>query len=198
MADEEEGESRSRPETSFRTELGLELYRQHTLLSVMAARMRESADALDRGSKLEPTRLQRGLDAHRRFLIEVHHEDERHLASALAGVSDPAVRRALAECAEEHPTEAEFQRNASQLLGEGSLHDRKTARRLSRLFREEAGRIEAHHAREEEAIYRHLEQILPAATLAKLLRAVRAFDNERITAEIALSSWASQLHPSSD
>ncbi len=198
MADEDEGEGRSRPETSFRTESGLELYRQHTLLSVMAARMRESADALDRGTRLDPLHVQRALDAHRRFLIEVHHEDERRLASALAGASDLSVRHALLECAAEHPKEAEFQRHASRLLQEGSVHDRKTARRLSRLFREEAGRIEAHHTHEEEAIDRHLEQILPAATLAKLLRAVRAFDNERITAEIALSSWASQLHPSSD
>ncbi len=177
IAEADEGDGHSRPETSFSTESGPELNLEPTLLSVMAVRMGESADGLDRGASCEPLRVQRALEAHRRFVIEVHHEDERRLASARAGVWDLSVRHALVEGAEEHPSEPEFQRDASRLPREGTVHDRTTARRLSRPFGEEAGRIKAPHAHEEEAIYRHLGQILPAAMLARLLRVVRALDN---------------------
>ena len=72
------------------------------------------------------------------------------------------------------------------------------ATNLSSLFRAEATHVEEHHAKEEQQLYRQLDRLLPSEVLASLLREIRQFDNRRINAEIELSAWAAELHPSSD
>ena len=178
-------------------DLSLELMRQHTLVSVMTARMRETAEGLARGSTPDPRRIERALAVYRAFHLEVHHADEALLARSLARVRAPEVKALLADCAREHPLAEEFERNVRAAL-RGDLAARgPAALRLAQLFREEADRVEAHHEREDE-VYRTLDRYLSAAVRRRLLAQIRRFDGPRIAAEIALIAWASQIHPSAD
>jgi hypothetical protein len=188
---------RRRAGVSFRSDLGLELYRQHTLLSIMAARMRESADGVVRRKRIDPTRLRRALDVHQGYLLDVHQENERRVLEALEGSTDPKVIKSIEECRVEHEKSRRFQVEARRFLSEGAEEDASVSR-LAKLLRSEASHIEDHHAHEEQQLYRNLDRLLAANVLDSLLREIRQFDNRRINAEIALSSWASELSPSSD
>ncbi len=178
-------------------DLSLELMRQHTLVSVMTARMRETAEGLARGSTPDPRRIERALAVYRAFHLEVHHADEALLARSLAKVAAPEVRTLLSECAREHPLAEGFEASVRSAL-KGELAPRgPAALRIARLFREEADRVEQHHEREDE-VYRTLDRYLSAAVRRRLLGQIRRFDGPRIAAEIALIAWASQIHPSAD
>ncbi len=171
--------------------------RQHTLISVMTARMRETAESLARGSTPDPRRLARALGVYRRFHREVHHADEARLARSLARTKAPEVRALLAECAREHPSAEAFEKDV-RAAAKGDLAPRgPAALRLSELFRREADRVEQHHEREDD-VYRSLARYLSPAVRRRLLGEIRRFDGPRIAAEIDLIAWASQVHPSAD
>lgn len=178
-------------------DLSLELMRQHTLLSVMTARMRETAEGLLRRSAPDPRRMERALEAYRRFHREVHHADEALLAKSLARSKAPEVRALLAECARAHPQAEAFERSVRAAMSHDAGSGAAAAHRLSELFRAEADRVEQHHEREDD-VYRALDRYLSAATRKRLLASIRRFDGPRIAAEIGLISWASQIHPSAD
>jgi hemerythrin-like domain-containing protein len=67
-------------------DLWLELYRQQTLLLVMAARLRESASNLEQKGPIEMARIRRAIDVHHRFLQELRVKDEERLDRALRDV----------------------------------------------------------------------------------------------------------------
>jgi hypothetical protein len=177
-------------------DLGFELYRQHTLLLIMAARMRETAAALERGTSIEPDRLRRLVDVHRAWMREVRDADVERVGRALARV--PAARTALERCKAEHHRTGEFEEVARGLISAGVPAEGTGAKRLAALVREEAQRMELHSAWEQENLHSQLDRWLPKAVQSRLLRELRTFDTQRIGAEIDLISWASQIHPSSD
>ena len=178
---------RSRP-----NDLELELYRQRSLLSILAARLRESASSLERARAIDPDRMRRAIDVHRRFLVEVHHANETAIANALSGVR--AARPVVAQCLREHARATGFETDALPLLSAGP----SAVPQLVRLVRGEADRIERQQAWEEEHLHARLGAWLAPAEARRLLAWMRRFDAARIDAEIALISWASQLHPSAD
>ncbi len=184
------------PASSLTTDLALELMRQHTLLSIMAARMRETASVLQRATRIDGPRLDRALEVHRRYLIEVHEENEARLDRALAAASSPQVRAQLKECAASHPLSQEFH-DAARSLRDASPEPAARAARLAALFKAEADRLEQHHEREGE-VYRRLDRWLSPGVRRRLLSELRRFDAAHINAEIALISWASQIHASAD
>ncbi len=47
-------------------------------------------------------------------------------------------------------------------------------------------------------MYGHLSRYLSESERQWILTATRTFNPEAITAEIALTAWASQIHPASD
>lgn len=178
-------------------DLSLELMRQHTLLSVMTARMRETGEALTRGAVPEPKRIDRALEVYRKFHLEVHHADEARLAKALARSRAAAVRAYLADCAREHPRGEAFEKAVREGM-RGDLAPRgPAAARLAELFRAEADRVDQHHEHEDE-VYRSIDRYLTPAVRKRLLGEIRRFDGPRIAAEIGLIAWASQIHPSAD
>lgn len=177
-------------------DLGFELYREATLLLILAARLAETADALDRGAPVDPARLRRALDVHHRFLIDVRRADLARLERALATVS--SARAALARWAEERAHPFAFERAVADRWAGGLSGRGPAGAALARLFREEARRLEAEAEWEEENLPAHLDRWLPRTTQGRLLREIRAFDTARVAAEIDLISWASQVHPSSD
>jgi hypothetical protein len=179
-------------------ELEAELRRQHTLLQMMAERMRESATAWEVTGGSRGPRLRRALDVHRRFLIEVHQTDEEELLAVARELGPPAVRAAAAKCAQEHPRAAQFERSADELLGRLGSGSSSEAGALSALFREEAERIERHHLFDEEPLYAHLSEWLPPSERARITASVRRRDGTRADAEGMLVSWSAQLHGSSD
>ncbi|MCI4368268.1 MAG: hypothetical protein L3K09_01715 [Thermoplasmata archaeon] len=178
-------------------DLALELMREHTLLNVMAARMRESADGLERGNPVNRVRLERGLEVHRRYLIEVHHEHERLVDEALAASRDPTARARADDCALEHPKAAAYQGAVRALLAKTRGSAAPDGVALGRLIRQEADRLEEHHGKEDD-VYRRLDRLLAPAERARLLGAIRTFDASHVSAEIALIAWAAQIHPSAD
>lgn len=175
-------------------DLALEMMRQHTLLMVMTARMRETSDRLEHGAPVVRDRLERGLGVHRRFLIDLHQANEAALAKALAKVADAEVKARLRDCALEHPKAAAFEEKARELVARDGP---EASRALGALFRAEADRLDEHHGREDE-MYRGLDRFLPAAARARLLAAFRKFEAGHIAAEIDLIAWSAQIHPSSD
>ena len=178
-------------------DLALELMREHTLLNVMAARMRETADVLQRGVAVERSRVERALDVHRRFLIEVHHEHERRVDAALSRSTEPEVQARVADCRKEHPRAEAFQTAARAALGTLGTLAPAARQNLASLLRAEAERFEEHHAREDDA-YRRIDRWIPAGERTRILAEIRAFDASHVSAEIALISWAAQAHPSAD
>jgi hemerythrin-like domain-containing protein len=198
MKKEKGGEEHRGSGVSFGTDLGLELYRQHTLLSTMSGRLRETADALSRTRPPDSQRLERALEVHKSFLIEVHHEVEKSVDAALAKVRDPSVVRAIDKCRKEHPNSARFQDEVVAAMAAPFEPDEETPTRLAELFRREAGWIEEHHVQEEQPLYGQLDRLLSSRELERIVHANRELDAKRIAAEIALTAWASQLNPSSD
>jgi hemerythrin-like domain-containing protein len=182
--------------STFPASVGLELFREHTLLGMMTVRMRETASALDRGVAVDPERLGRLLEVHRRYLIQVHQANEARLDTALARRREPEVRRVLEECAREHPRAEEFQLDLSARLARGSRTP-EARRGIAAAIRSEADRLEAHHDREEE-LYRTVDEFLTPHRAVALLAELRRFDAEHVNAEIALLGWASEIHPSAD
>lgn len=186
---------RPRPRSN---DLGLELYRQQTLLQVMASRLRETAGGLDGGFPVTPDRLARALDVHERFLLGVHHVDDERVLTALEGRADVPVDTLRRQNREDAERAQEFEETLRRAVRKGSRPTGAEARRLANLLRDEADRIDRHQAREVEGLDDRLEEWLPADRRAELLREIRAFDASRVDAEVALVSWASQIHPSSD
>jgi hemerythrin-like domain-containing protein len=174
------------------------LQRQHTLLQVMAARLRETAEGLERASAIPPGRLRQALDAHRRFLVELHQANEEEITTRLRKTGRRAAQAAAALCEREHPAALNFQRSAAELAQNEVSPGSDRARALAKLFRSEAERIERHHISEEEPLYAHLREWLPRPVLTRLGSEVRRRDAERVSAESALISWSSNIHPASD
>jgi hemerythrin-like domain-containing protein len=183
---------------SFRSDLALELYRQHTVLNMMASRMRQTADILGTTQRVDAARIQRALDVHRSYLIEVHHTNEDKVARALEKIPDPDIRQALEICLREHPKADAFQSAAAAATEAGSRSPDSSARRLAELFRQEADRIDEHHQKEEQLLYLKLDRVLSETAQAAVLRSILEFNSQHANAETALTSWASQLTPSSD
>ncbi len=190
---DEEGNGRPRS-----NDLGLELFRQQTLLQIMTARMRETASALERGAAVDLSRLRRAIDAHRRYLLEVHEADEEALARTLARTKVEAAEPLLRELRAARPRAHDFERQAEELIAQGPAPGSESAHRLSRLFAEEAERIDRQQAWESESLHAHIDAWLAKPVQSRLLAQIRRFNAARVDAEIALISWASQLHPSAD
>jgi len=179
-------------------DLALELYRQQTLLSVMTARMRETAARLEAGNPVDPARVRRALDVHRRFLLDVHDADEERIAQAIVAAQPTTARKVVAECRAEHPRAEAFLRGAMALLPGDLSPCSDGRRRLASLFADEADRIDRHQAWEDEKLHTHLNEWLSPTVRKRLLDEIRRFNAVRVDAEIALVSWASQLNPSAD
>jgi hypothetical protein len=191
------GAPHAAPEARRRTDLSLELLRQHTLLQLMTARMNETAEALDLALPYPMQHLERAMAVHRDYLIEVHHRLESLLRGHLTSVAAPEVRSLLAECASSHPMADLFQKELRVVVEKEPGLGSATRARMAALIRAEAQRIETHHAREE-SVYVNLHQYLPGAAEAEIVKAACGFDPARIAAEIELMAWASSVHPSSD
>ncbi len=190
---EEEGGGRPRS-----NDLGLELYRQQTLLSIMTARMRETAGVLEHRSTFDLARIHRALEVHRRYLLEVHEADEERLARTIAEAKVKAADPLLRALRAARPRALEFEKEAEELLAGGVPRGSDEAHRLARLFSDEADRIDHHQSWETENLHSHIDAWLSKPVQARLLDQIRRFNAARVDAEIALISWASQLHPSAD
>jgi hypothetical protein len=191
------GAPHAAPEARKRKDLSLELFRQHTLLQLLTARMNETADSLDHALPYPMERMQRALSVHKDYLIDSHHALERLVAEALVSSTAPEVRSLLAECASSHPLADQFQKDVRAVVDKEPSLSPATRARAALLFRAEAKRIETHHGREDE-VYAGLNQYLPEDVRTRILTGARAFDPDRIAAEVELVAWASSLHPSSD
>ena len=179
-------------------DLALELYRQRTLLQIMTARMRETAAVLERARSVDPARIRRAVDVHRRFLIEVHHADgERVLRAIPRGKDEPGLHY-LAEMEKAKLEALEFERNVDAALSTLAAGGYPETRPLARLFQREAERVERFQAWEAETVHGKLDERLAKGSQDRLLAQIRQFDAARIGAEIGLIAWASQLHPSAD
>lgn len=194
--------TRATPETvrprPTSNDLGLELYRQQTLLAILSARMRESAARLERGAVLDPARVRRGVDAHRRYLREVHDANVERLARTVARSDSDAAAPVLERLAGARPRAEAFERDVEAILGRGVAPGSEGAHRLARLFAQEADRIDQEATWETENLHARLDAWLTPTAQSRLLAEIRRFDAARVDAEIALVSWASQLHPSAD
>ncbi|HEV2449787.1 MAG TPA: hypothetical protein VGU43_05185 [Thermoplasmata archaeon] len=164
----------------------------------MAERLRESATAMELTGTVPAPRLERALDVHRRFLVEVHLANEDEVAMRLRKSGRPAAREQADLCAREHPRAAEFERAAGLLLEEHGEQQSVNARRLAELLRGEAAQIERHHLVDEEPLLRNLDRWLTPAVRAQLARGIRRRDSVRADAEEALVSWSAELHPAAD
>jgi hypothetical protein len=178
-------------------DLALELYREHTLLFVLAARLRETADRLERAPLRSPERLRTGLEVHRRFVLQVHLPNDELVGAALTRSRDAHVRGLLVECAAAHAGSVAFPEDVEVALAEPG-HLAAPRPDLAALYRAEADRLETHHERESEFLYPRLDAVLSSSTRQQLLQEVLRIDLGRIGAEIALLSWAASLHPTSD
>ncbi len=192
-------EDRAAPaERAHSNDLALELFRQRTLLQILSGRMRETAAGLERVGSFDPVRLRRGLEAHRQFLREVHLPDGQRLLDSVATrhvLAAGELRRVL----EESGARADdFQRGADALVAREGVDGTGEARRLSKLFYAEADRVETFLTWEADGFHPRIMAWLPKLAQTRLLGELRRFDAARIGAEIALISWASQLHPSAD
>lgn len=178
-------------------DLILELYRQHTLLYVMAARLRESADVLQRSKRPDPKRIERALDLHRRFLIDVHQVNDRMVQDALRDLGRKELTSFLDRCAKEDLKPEEFQEQVRRLMSDGMAPGAPSTLKMAELIRKEADRIEEDHGGEDE-VYRKLDTLLHPSVRHDLVQHIRQIDVQRIGAEIALIAWASQIHASAD
>ncbi|MFZ0891927.1 MAG: hypothetical protein WAN77_05950, partial [Thermoplasmata archaeon] len=185
------------PEGFSKDDLILEMYRQHTLLYVMAARLRESAEVLQRSKRMDLKRIERLLDVHHRYLIETHLVNDRMVQDALAQLGRVELEAFLERCSKEQRKPEEFERQIRQLMKEGKPPAGPDALKMADLVRKEADRIEEDHGREDE-VYRTLDTVLTPAARKDLLQRIRQVDAPRIGAEIALISWGSQIHASAD
>ncbi|MFZ3355476.1 MAG: hypothetical protein WA549_01800 [Thermoplasmata archaeon] len=185
------------PERFSKDDLILEMYRQHTLLYVMAARLREAAEVLQRSKRTDPKRIERMLDVHHRYLIETHLVNDRMVQDALAKLGRKELDPFLERCVKEQRKPEEFERQIRQLMMEGKSPAGPDALKMADLVRKEADRIEEDHGREDE-LYRTLDTLLNPAVRKDLLQRIRQVDTQRIGAEIALISWSSQIHASAD
>ncbi|MCI4345372.1 MAG: hypothetical protein L3K07_01245 [Thermoplasmata archaeon] len=186
------------PRDNSRTDLVLELQRQHTLLQVLAGRLRETAEGLERAPSIPAGRLRQALDAHRRFLVELHQANEEEILAHLRETKIRGARAAAALCEREHPAALAFQQSAAELAPDEVAPRSDRGRALAKLFRAEAERIERHHVSEEENLYAHLRDWLPSPLFARLGAKVLRRDAASVAAESALVSWSAQLHPAAD
>ncbi|HYK93243.1 MAG TPA: hypothetical protein VEY07_04275 [Thermoplasmata archaeon] len=189
------GEANSRPQSN---DLGLELYRQRTLLQIMTARLRETAGGVDRGTAVDLARVRRALDVHHRFLLEVHHSDAERVARAIAKSGGSSAGELLRDLEQAKQRAEQFEEAAAALIAKGVPGRSDPAHRLSQLFQAEAERIDQFQLWEADHLHAHLDAWIPRPTQARLLGQLRKFDSARVDAEIALISWASQIHPSAD
>jgi hypothetical protein len=178
-------------------DLILELYRQHTLLYVMAARLREAAEVLQRSKRPDPKRLERLLDVHHRYLVETHLVNDRMVQEVLMKLGRKELDPFLERCAKEQVKAEDFERQMRLLMTGGKPAEGPEAVRMADLVRKEADRIEDDHGREDD-VYRTLDTLLNSATRKDLLTRIRQVDSQQIAAEIALIAWSSQIHASAD
>lgn len=178
-------------------DVSLELFRQHSLLTMMAARFRELATWLNRTYRANSAEVRRALSVHRRFLIEVHEADEASVAASLAPPTDPAAVSYREDCRRDRAGAARFQQSVqSALRTEGRLGV-EAAWAISALLVAEADRIERYHFGDWAAGH-GLGELLSVDDEHRLSGALRAWGMQRVGAEIALVAWAAQIHPSSD
>lgn len=186
------------PDRPRSNDLGLELYRQRTLLQIMTARLRETSGGVERGTSLDLGRIRRALDVHHRFLVEVHHADAERLARMMARQEAAGAGELLTELEKAKGRALEFEAIAQGLLDQGVTGRSENAHRLSQLFHAEAERVDQFQAWEADRLHARIDEGLPKAQQTRLLSQLRKFDSARVDAEIALISWASQIHPSAD
>jgi hypothetical protein len=178
--------------------LAAELDRQHSLVEMLAGRLRESADALDEGRPLDPDRIRRAIRVHRGFLIEFHIPCDLAVAAELATIRAPRLSRLLRECAAEPKRAADFQRAALALVGGPRARDSIGSHAMGFLVRAEADRIEAHHSDDAAVIGPGIATWIPFARRRALFTQIRRRYREHVKDEAALVAWASQNHPSAD
>lgn len=178
--------------------LGFELYRQHTLLVVLAAGLRHTAARVLETHDVAEAEVARALEIHREYLINVHYPDEERVMEALEPSKDAAAFDALVECKAEHPRASAFQQAVASLMDAAHRGSPTAAEEVARRLRQEAERIERHLTREEENLTSRLGQWLPSSVQQQLLQQIREFDNRRITAEDTLLVWAAEIAPSVD
>jgi hypothetical protein len=179
-------------------DLALELFRQQTLLQVLTARLREVAAAIERIGRVDAARLRRTLDVHHRYVVEVHEADDERLARALLARKVDAAAPLVATARAGRPAALDFEHAAEAFLDPATAAAPEGPGRLARLLAVEADRIDQHLAWEADRLHAHLEAWLPRPARSRLLAQIRRFDAARVDAEIALVSWASQIHPSAD
>ena len=192
------GEGEAEADRRRSNDLVLELYRQQTLLQILTARMRETASVLEHRGTFDVARLRRGLDVHRRYLLDVHEADEERLVRSLARRRVVEAEAFLQELNAARASAVAFERTVEDHIAASADRPGETARDLARLVSAEAERIDHHQQWEAERLHGRLDEWLPRATQGRLLAQIRKFDAARVDAEIALISWASQLHPSAD
>ncbi|HEV2519955.1 MAG TPA: hypothetical protein VGX00_04965 [Thermoplasmata archaeon] len=174
------------------------MFRQHSLVEMLSARMLETADALDHDLPVTPERVRRALRIHRGFLIEFHIPSDAWVAGELRAVRSSRVERVVRECASEPKRAAEFQASAGALIESSLSPGSLAAHTLATIFRTEAGRIERHHAEEGEVVEPGLGGWVPPSRRRGLLSQIRRLYRTHVKDELALVAWASQIHPSSD
>ena len=179
-------------------DLALELFRQQTLLQVLTARLREVAAAVERLGRVDAARLRRTLDVHRRYVVEVHEADDERVARTLLARMVDAAAPLFATVRAGRPAAVDFERAAEAFLDPAIASAPGGPVRLARLLSQEADRIDQHLTWEADHLHAHLESWLPRPSRTRLLAQIRRFDAARVDAEIALVSWASQIHPSAD
>lgn len=179
-------------------DLGFELYRQNTLLVILATCLRRTSEDIIDPLGLDLHRVDRALEVHRDYVVHVHYPDVDLVNEALESQEDPRAFEGLVECKAEHARAQLFQSKVADLLRPSTLSTVATAAALSRALREEADRLEMHLGREEELLQSRLSEWLPRSRQARLLQQIRKFDAPRIAAEIAILVWASELGPSAD
>ena len=173
------------------------VFREHTDLQVLAARLHEVAASLERPDRAPATDAAEGVEVHRRFVLEVHLPREAAIAAALHGAAPPEVTRALERCRAEHEASIAFGRDARRLLAESPL-SADGRRQLIALLRSEADRLVEHHREEDETIYRPMHHRLLPDQLARLQASARELAGAAAAAQERLSAWSSRLHASAD
>lgn len=173
------------------------VFREHTDLQVLAARLQEVAAQLERKERVSAADAVEGVEVHRRFVVDVHLRREAAIAAAVRPLAPAGVVRALERCPAEHDASAAFEAEARRLLAESPL-SAEGRRRLAAVLRREADRLVEHHREEDESIYRPLHRHLTPEQLRTLAPIARDFAGAAAAAQERLSAWSSRVHASAD
>ncbi|MDE1819751.1 MAG: hypothetical protein KGI98_02725 [Euryarchaeota archaeon] len=190
------------PLLSSSSDLAFELYRQNTLMVLLASCIRRTADRIPAELGLSRQAIRRAVEIHGDYVLGFHYAQEELVNAVLQPKTDPRIFDGLLECQAEHPRARLFQKRVSELSIPDDEPDRLVsparASELAHLFRAEADRIERHLGREEELLHVHLSEWLSKDEQLRLLRKMRSQAVPSIPAEILVLEWASEIGPSAD